>query len=464
VKKNIFKIGALTLGLFTVLMIYLSYLHVFKGPALAANSYNRRLWEYEAQVRRGTIYDTDGIALARTEFSGNKGVRVYPQGADTAHLVGYVSEKYGRAGLESTYDRHLLGMEGADGIRNYINKFLDREQVGGDVILTVDAHLQRMAVNLLGSRRGAVVLLDAGKGAVLAMASSPGYDPNRLEEIWPRLVKDETAPLLNRALQGAYPPGSAFKIVTAAGALAADPGLSGKTFSCPGYLEVNGYKLNDTATHGAVNLTKAIAVSCNTTFAQLGLGLGPEGFTRAVKAFGLLQETGLEIPAQPGTVASAGKMTPAELASSAIGQGEILVSPLHMSLVAAAIANKGVIMRPYLVKEIRDSVGFKVQGETQRPWLNATTQVVAEIIKEGMIDAVRFGTATAAAVPGMQVAGKTGSAQNPHGQTHAWFIGFVPAEQPRLAIAVILENAGSGGAVAAPVAGRLLAAAAARGY
>ena len=157
-------------------------------------------------------------------------------------------------------------------------------------------------------------------------------------------------------------------------------------------------------------------------------------------------------------------MTPAELASSAIGQGEALVSPLHMGLVAAAIANKGVIMRPYLVEEIRDSVGNIAHSVTQRPWLNATNQAITEVIKEGMVDAVRYGTATAAVVPGMQVAGKTGSAQNPHGETHAWFIGFAPAEQPRLAIAVVLENAGSGGAVAAPVAGRLLATAAARGY
>lgn len=463
-KNNIFRTGVLMLGLFSVLMIYLSYLHVYKGPALAANPYNRRLWEYEAQVRRGTIYDTNGIALARTEFSGNKGVRVYPKGAGTAHLVGYVSELYGRTGLESAYDRYLLGMEGGDGIRNFVNKLLGKEQVGSDVILTVDAHLQGMAMDLLGSRRGAVVLLDAGKGAVLVMASSPGYDPNRLEEIWPRLVQDEASPLLNRASQGAYPPGSTLKVVTAAGALAANPGLSGKTFSCPGYLEVDGYKLNDTAVHGEVNLIEAIAVSCNTTFARLGIDLGPEGFARAVKAFGLLQDPGLEIPSRSGTIAPAGKMTPAELASSAIGQGEALVSPLHMGLVAAAIANKGVIMRPYLVEEIRDSVGNIAHSVTQRPWLNATNQAITEVIKEGMVDAVRYGTATAAVVPGMQVAGKTGSAQNPHGETHAWFIGFAPAEQPRLAIAVVLENAGSGGAVAAPVAGRLLATAAARGY
>lgn len=463
-KHNILKLGTLLLGLFVVLVVYLSYLQVVRGPSLAANPYNRRFQEFETQVRRGTIYDAKGVALAKTEFSGDKGRRVYPRGAETVHLVGYISDRYGRAGLESAYDPYLLGMEGADKIKNLIKRLLGKEQVGGNVVLTLDSSLQGLAMDLLGGRRGAVVLLDPRTGAVRVMASSPGYDPNHLDEIWSRLVKDEASPLINRAAQGAYPPGSTFKVVTAAGALAANPDLAGKTFSCPGYLVVDGYKLTDLAVHGEVNLEKALAVSCNTTFAQLGLNLGADGFYRAVKAFGLEQDPAPGIPARSGTMASPGKMTPTELASSAIGQGEVLVSPLHMALVAAAIANKGVMMHPYLVETVKDSLGQTVQQATYRPWLNSTTPGISGIIKEGMVDAVRYGTAGAAAVSGMQVAGKTGSAQNPRGQTHAWFIGFAPADQPRLAVAVILENAGSGGSVAAPIAGRLLAAAAARGY
>jgi peptidoglycan glycosyltransferase len=296
------------------------------------------------------------------------------------------------------------------------------------------------------------------------MASSPSYDPNRLEDIWSQLLQDSKTPLINRAAQGAYPPGSTFKIVTAAAALAADPSLAGKDFDCPGYLVVNGYKLNDTAVHGKVDLTKALAVSCNTTFAQLGLTAGPEGFQRAVKAFGLLQEPPVGIPARAGTMAAAGALTPTELASSAIGQGEILVSPLQMALSAAAIANKGIIMQPYLVDTVKDSLGMTVQRQVAKNWLNATTPEIASAIKAGMVSAVKSGTAQAAAVSGVQAAGKTGSAQNAQGQTHAWFIGFAPSEQPRLAVAVILENAGSGGAVAAPVAGQLFAAALTAGY
>jgi len=463
-KQNILKLGFLLLGLLLVLIAYLSYLQVVRDPALAANPYNRRLQEMEAQVRRGNIYDARGIILAKTEFDGSRGRRVYPLGDVAAHIIGYVSGRYGRAGLESTYDTYLLGMEGADRIRNFFNKLLGKEQKGGDLNLTIDSTLQGLAEQLLGSRRGAVVLVDTRTGALRVVASNPGYDPNHLEENWPRLVQAADSPLLNRAAQGAYPPGSTFKIITAAGALAAKPGLAGSTFNCPGYLMVNGYKLADVAVHGEVDLKKALAVSCNTTFAQLGLGLGADSFYRTFKAFGLDQDPDLGITVRPGTLAAPGDMTQTELASSAIGQGEVLVSPLHMALAAAAIANQGVIMQPYLVDSVKDSAGETVRSAVYRAWLTATTPDISGIIKEGMIGAVRYGTATAAAVSGTQVAGKTGSAQNPHGQTHAWFIGFAPADQPRLAISVVLENAGSGGSVAAPVAGRILATALAKGY
>lgn len=463
-KHNIKRLGILIIGLLAILVFYLSYLNVVRGSEIAANPHNRRLQEYEGQVRRGTIYDSKGVVLATTGLSGEKNKRVYPRGHETAHLIGYISEKYGRAGLESACDRYLLGLEGADRARNYINKLLGREQLGGDVTLTIDSYLQGLALDMLGKRRGAVVLLDPRTGAVRALVSNPGYDPNKLEEIWPQLIQDEDAPLLNRAVQGAYPPGSTFKIVTAAGALAARPDAARQTFNCQGFLEVNGYKLEDTAVHGRVDIKKAIAVSCNTTFAQLGLDQGAQNFVRTIKAFGIDQDPGIGLPVRPGTMASPEEIIPTELAGSAIGQGELLVSPLHMALVAAAIANSGDLMKPYLIKTVKDSMGQVLQREEARHWLNVATPQICGIIKDGMVDAVRSGTATAAGVAGVQVAGKTGSAQNPHGQTHAWFIGFAPADQPRLAVAVLVENAGSGGSVAAPVAGQLISTALNKGY
>lgn len=463
-KKNILNLSYLLLGLFVIFLSYLSWLQLFKGPVLAANPYNRRLYELEAQVRRGAIYDTKGVALAKTEYGENRARRVYPEGAGAAHLVGYVSERYGRTGLESAFDRHLLGMEGSDRVRNLLNRLLGREQAGGDIFLTIDAGLQKLAANLLAGRPGAVVMLKPGTGAILAMVSSPGYDPNSLDETWSGLVQEPSSPLLNRAAQGAYPPGSTFKVVTAAGALAVDPGLATETFNCPGFLEVEGYRLTDLAAHGEIDFKKALAVSCNTTFARLGLSQKTAGFRQAFKNFALDRDPGLGIPVRPGTMAPGKELTGPELASSAIGQGRLLVSPLHMTLVAAAIANEGVLMHPYLVHSTRDSAGFTHQAAAGRSWQKATTPDIAAIIKEGMVAAVESGTAQAAGLPGMRVAGKTGSAENPGGPAHAWFIGFAPAEQPGIAIAVVLENAGSGGALAAPIAGKLLAAAAAGGY
>ena len=189
-KDNILKLSYLLLGLFIVFILYLSYLQLIKGPVLAANPYNRRLYELEARVRRGTIFDAKGLALAKTEYGEGRSRRVYPEGAAAAHLVGYISERYGRAGLESAYDSYLLGMEGNDRTRNLINRLLGREQAGGDVYLTIDAGLQKLALDLLAGRRGAVVMLDPRTGAIRAMVSSPAMIPiswTKPGPVWSRI-------------------------------------------------------------------------------------------------------------------------------------------------------------------------------------------------------------------------------------------------------------------------------------
>ena len=456
-KRNIFKMGVVLMGLLLLLTVYLSYLQTIDNRAMAANPYNRRIAAREAQILRGGIYDTGGVALAETQSVNGEYQRVYPLGNSAAHLVGYRSAQYGKTGLESVYDPVLLGLDGSDRLRNTYYRLLgEDQQKGGDVVLTIDSSLQKLAEDLLGARRGAVVLMDCRTGALRAVASSPRYDPNRLESDWSSLTQDDAAPLLNRAFQGAYPPGSVFKLVTASGILAANAQVATEIFECPGYFVVDGYTLTDSGTHGQVDLEKALAVSCNTAFAQLGLTLGAEGLSRTFKAFGLDQNPLADLETRPGAMAAVKEMTQTELASCAIGQGELLLNPLSLTLVAAAIANEGAIMRPYLVEYLRDSTGAITRTTTPSRWRVATTSAIAQEIKEAMVEAVRSGTATGAAISGVQVAGKTGSAQNPHGQSHAWFVGFAPAEQPRLCIAVVVENAGGGGAVAAPIAGRIL--------
>jgi peptidoglycan glycosyltransferase len=405
------------------------------------------------------------VVLAETRKDGGQNKRVYPQGDHAAHILGYLSERYGRSGLESAYNNYLLGLEGPDKARNFYYYLLGQDrQKGGDIVLTIDSALQKEAEELLGNRRGAVVMLDCRTGAVRVLASSPRYDPNNLESNWARLTEAQDAPLLNRATQGAYPPGSTFKLLTAAGVLATRPGAAAGEFQCPGYYVVDGYRLTDNNEHGQVDLEKALAVSCNTAFAQLGLDLGWESFARTMKTFGMDQNSLADLETRPSTYASGDRRTQTELASSAIGQGEMLVNPLQMALMTSAIAYQGRLMEPYLVEYIKDSTGAVLRTTTPRRWLGATTPAIAGEIRLGMVSAVRSGTATSAAVPGVQVAGKTGSAQNPHGQTHAWFVGFAPADEPRLCVAVVVENAGSGGGVAAPLGGKLLRSAFGMGY
>ncbi|HHW43608.1 cell division protein FtsI [Desulfofundulus thermobenzoicus] len=475
-KNNIRCLGYIILASFVVLAFYVGYVNVFMGPALATDPHNGRLAAWEAGIKRGTIFDRQGVVLAKTE----NGRRVYPLGQDTAQVVGFISRRYGRTGLESAYDRYLLGMTDDDKIQALINRLLGRPRVGNDLVVTLDARLQHLARELLGQRKGAVAALDPRSGAILALASSPGFDPNQIDQpaavpgrnngtVYDLLQRDPNAPLLNRAAQGAYPPGSTFKIVTGAGALTADPSVSKRIFNCQGSLTVDGFKLPDLAAHGAVDFRRAMAVSCNTTFATLGLELGVERFYQNALAFGLTRnpwEHNLpgvpgspELDYRPGTLTPPKKMTRPELASSAIGQGEVLVNPLQMALAAAAIAHNGVIMRPHLLERIQEPGGRTLVKAAPQAWLTATSPAVAAVVKEAMVAVVREGTGKGAALPGVTVAGKTGSAQNPRGDTHAWFVAFAPAEEPRVVVAVIIENGGAGGAVAAPVAREVIRAA-----
>jgi len=468
-KKNIRKLSYFILSLFVVLGVYIGYISVFAGPFLATNPYNRRLAAMEEEIPRGTIFDRNGEILAATKG----GTRTYPLGKNAAHVVGFVSQRYGRTGLERAYDQYLLGMSGEDALEVFIDRLLGRSRVGNDVVTTLDASLQRLAMDLLGVRKGAVVALDPRTGDILALASSPSFNPNNIDRPAARLpegetlnrydllTRDEDSPLLNRATQGAYPPGSIFKLVTGAGVLTDNPPAAEQVIDCRGSLTVDGFRLTDIAAHGTVDFNKAVAVSCNTFFARMGLELGSEKLYKTAEAFGVTKNPWMgnlpEVACRPGTLTPPKKMNDVQLASTAIGQGELLVSPLHMALVTAAIANDGVIMRPHLLDRVqRPQGGQVILQHDPEPWLTPVSREVAQKIKEAMVEAVKWGTARSAALPGITVAGKTGSAQNPHGRPHAWFVGFAPAEEPRVAVAVIIENGGYGGAAAAPVAREIM--------
>ncbi|MEW6696053.1 MAG: peptidoglycan D,D-transpeptidase FtsI family protein [Bacillota bacterium] len=467
-KQNIKKLGYFLLCTFVILLFYLTYLVVQQGEDLATHPQNRRIAAREAAIIRGTLYDRKGVVLAETKWQGNQGKRVYlseNQYSPFAHVIGYVSERYGTAGLEAAYSRELLGLTDADALENLLDKLLNRTPRGNDLVLTLDANLQRTAFRALNGRRGAVVAMNPKTGAILAMVSTPSFNSNTIDQanVWDRLNRDEeNAPLLNRAAQGAYPPGSAIKIVTGAGLLGQPNARPADTLQCPGYAVVDGNRIADNQAHGNVDLIKALALSCNTYFAQEGVRMGWDAFINTFEQFGFHQSPELGIPVRPGTLAARERRSRTQLAESSFGQGDTLISPLHMALAGSAIANNGVIMKPYLVKEVRKPKGKALRVTQSNPWLTAADPEVAGLVKEGMIAAVNWGTATNAAIPGVSVAGKTGTAETktdkqPNSLPHAWFVGFAPANDPQVVVAVIVEKSGSGGKIAAPVAREVMA-------
>ena len=467
-KHNIRNLGYFLLCIFAILILYLTYLVVQKGDFLARHPQNHRIAAREAGIIRGTIFDRNGFKLAQTEWQNNQGKRLYyteGKGSPFAQVVGYVSPRYGASGIEAAYGKELLGLTEADALKNFLDKLVNRTPRGNDLILTLDANVQRTALKGLNGRKGAVVVLNPKTGEILAMVSSPIFNANDIDqaEVWNSLNKDEeNAPLLNRATQGAYAPGSVLKIVIGTGILENKVTQVSDIIDCPGYVVVDGNKIVDNKAHGKVDFIRAVAMSCNTYFAQEGSQMGWDGFNSVISRFGLDKSPDLQIPVRAGTFATNPRQNESQLAESSFGQGDTLISPLQMALACSAIANQGVIMKPYLVKEIRKSSGTTIRVTKETPWLTATEPQFANVVKDGMIAAVDWGTATAAALPNIKVAGKTGTAetksqQQPDSLPHAWFVGFAPANDPQVVVAVIVEKSGSGSSVAAPIAKEVMA-------
>lgn len=467
-----FKRTFLVLTLLLVaLMANVVYIQVIGAKALQEKPQNRGRILQEARVKRGRILAYDGTVLAGVQREGGYWQRTYPQGDLAAHVLGYSSLRYGRSGIEASMNDYLTG-EAADlGLQSWLDRLLGRRPEGADVKLTLVPAVQRAAQQALSGLRGAVVAVDPVTGAVLACASTPTYAPGRLERDWKRLSKAKNAPLLDRALQGLYPPGSSFKVVTAGAAL--DTGVAKPTtqYKDTGTYSVYGGKVTNYGdeVYGTVTLTESLTYSINTTFGKVGDALGQGRLVDYMKRFGFWSRPPLELPA--GAVRTSGRyqddellspdaaMDPLQVAWAAVGQEQVLATPLQMALVAAGVANGGQVMQPYLVERVIVSGGKEVRAATPKPWKQALDAQVAMELDGMMRKVVEQGTGTAAALAGIEVAGKTGTAER--GQTdQAWFIGFAPADAPRVAVAVTVEDAsGTGGAIAAPLAAAVMRAA-----
>ena len=409
---------------------------------------------------RGQLLDASGSPLAISKGSR----RVYPAGTALAQLIGYASPVYGESGLESTLDSILAPQSTLSG--SSASGFFNRSAAGttrpgGSVILTLRTDIAKACDEALPPNiRGAAIVLDPRSGAILAAVNRPTFDPNNLAARWKTLRTNSAAPLLDRALAGLYPPGSTFKMVTATAALDSGVVTPADTFTDPGFFQIGNFRVQNDRHEvtGTQNFTNAFALSSNVDFAQIGLRLGLDGFYEFIGRYHVGDDPQIGVPAAKDEVPPKDTISPSMLAQMSFGQGGLAVTPLRMALVAATIANQGVMMRPQLIKEFR----FGNKPPLRVPptmWERVLSQHASETLRQMMIAVVRYGTGTAARLPNVTVAGKTGTGTHIGAPPDAWFVCFAPADNPRLVVAVIVEDAGYGGVVAAPIARNILSAA-----
>ena len=458
ISRNIKRTAAVFLALFVMLFVYISYLHIVEADVLASHALNRRTAEIEKRIPRGRIVDKQGKELSFSEKDNEEYYRNYPFGAAFAHIVGYDSPKYGRAGVESSFNSFLTGLGGPEFRLGPLSQ-LWRPKSGNTVVMTVDAAIQRQAYRAMGEQKGAIVVLDPKTGEVLAIVSKPSFDPNSLDEDWQVLSGRTDSPLLNRAVQGLYPPGSIIKTMIAEAALTEKTATLKTIFQCEGSYKIGSdYTLPEVnqKAHGKINLEQALAVSCNVTFGKLALQLGRSGMEKSFERYGFTKAIGSEFQESASRLPDFSKLTDGELAQVGIGQGPLLTTPLRMAMLAGAYANKGIMMKPYMVSKIVSPDGATLKQYTPEAWLSPVKAATNDAVSQMMRTVVSDGTGTGAYIKGVPVAGKTGTAENAQGQPHAWFIGYAPANNPQIAIAVVVENAGSGGSVAAPIARQVI--------
>lgn len=459
-KHNMRKMMCLILLLFIVLILYITYLQVMQSDELANHALNMRARALENTVQRGDIYDQTHKKIAYSEKNAAGGfTRVYPYNALFSQPIGYYGNQLGKTGIEGFCDAELSGGTQIANKLGVIGHLMPATR-GNGIKLTLDYAIQLSAYQALGDHKGAVVVLDANTGAVLAMVSKPNFDPNALERDWTEIKDDQSAPLLNRASQGLYPPGSILKVMIADAALNEKVISTSDTYDCPGYLKLGDqYTLyeDDHAIHGKVDLEKGLAVSCNVMFGSLALELGPERLAKAFKRFGFFERLDNEIPESEIHLPDLDELGRGDLCQIGIGQSSLLVTPLRMAMIASAFANDGGMMKPYLIDEIISPSGGIIEKHTAENWLRVTDPETARMMLNAMRNVVAEGTATRAYVQEAKVAGKTGSAENSSGDSHAWFIGSASVSARNLAFAIIVENGGSGGRTAAPIAKKIIA-------
>lgn len=445
-------------GLFVLLMGYFVYFMAFQSETVINNPYNKRQDLFTKRVVRGTIYDRDRNELAYTDIDeeGNE-TRVYPYNNMFSHIVGYSDQ--GQTGIESYCNFYLLRSNSFFVERIY-NDIAGNKNIGDNIVTTLDADLQQVAYDALGSRKGAVVVMEPSTGEILAMVSKPDYNPNNIRQLLADIEEETSSEndsvLFNRATQGLYPPGSTFKFITLLEYL--EEGNLAENFShkCSGTFTQNGNKIRcyKGTAHGDEDLTKSFAKSCNSAFAKISLSLDITSFKNRCNS--LLFNSDLPLPLEYNKSSFTLDTSASDMLTmqTGIGQGETLVSPMHMALLMSAIANDGTLMEPYYISRVEN-----YQGDTQKSFSPSVykelfTKEQTAILNTYLRAVVTDGTGSALNTDSYEAYGKTGSAEygNEKGKSHAWFVGYAQKDDRQLCVSIIVEEAGSGSEYAVPIA------------
>jgi peptidoglycan glycosyltransferase len=481
VNRQIRIAGIGIIVLFLLLFLQLNYLQVVRASNLDHNHLNTRLALAKFTTKRGDITTADGVVLAHSEPASDslKYLRTYPQGDLFGQVTGYFSFTYGEEGAERSFDADLTGANSPLQLPHSLRDLTVKQDKSQTVTLTLSSKLQQLAKAQLGTRKGAVVALDPTTGAILALYSNPSFDPNPLaahdqqqvRNYWQAENTNPDQPLLAASFRRRFFPGSTFKVITASSVFDKRPELATKPYPMLSALplpQTGGQLLRNFGGEvcGGI-LPDLFRVSCNSGFAAIGLDLGAQALADEATGFGFDQTPPFDLPEAAQSFfppASSFVHDLPGLAKSAIGQQNVQAVPLGMAMVAGAIANGGIMMKPHVLGQVANSQGQVVRTYQPSPWMTATSPETATQMTQLMTAVVQSGTGTAAQLPGVVVAGKTGTAQTGNNTIHAWFVCFAPATQPKVAVAVLVENQpeggeATGGVIAAPIAKAILQAA-----
>ena len=455
--NQILKISYIFVGIFLCMIVYFSYFQIYEGQEVINNTYNKRQDVFENITIRGKIITEDGKVLAETKVDseGNE-TRVYNYGNLFSHAIGISTN--GKMGIELSHDYLLLGSD-VNIFEKVANEFKGEKTQGNNVITTLNVELQKAAYEALGDNNGAVIAIEPDTGKILAMVSKPDFDPNTIDEDWDVITTDEeNSSLLNRATNGLYTPGSTFKIFTFLEYVRQNPNYRNYIYNCQGNITVGENRVScyNGTWHGNEDLFESFAYSCNSSFVNIGMELDISSFTSYCNKLFFNKNLPTKLEHKSSRLELNSNSDEFEIMQTVIGQGKTMVSPLHMAMLVSAIANDGILMKPYIVSKVTNHNGYVINKYKTSKYGEIFTSDEIDVLTEAMGDVVKYGTGKRLQNDNYNVYGKTGTAEIDSGDNaHSWFVGFAENGNDKIAVCVVMEEMPPGSTWAVPVAGQV---------